>query len=185
MPLSRIRPSDISAYHQKRKNTISNITGEKLSGNTIRNEFNLISCVFNEAASEWGMDNLSNPTLKIKRPKKPQSRMRRFYDGEEKLIIEALNKEVTRPWMRPFMEFLWTVGMRCGEVSKIEPSDIDLVKRQIWLQDIKTDYPRYIPIPIAGGIDYRLTLSSTNSLVKMRSCSLIFFRGYQCLIQTS
>lgn len=141
-PLSRIKPKDIREYRVERE--------KHVAANTVRNDFNLISNVFKEAASEWGMDNLPNPTESVKRPPPPKGRDRRFRDGEEEKIIEYLDKiHNIKPWVKPCMMFLWTIGMRREEAAKMSPSDVDLENRTIWLGENKTDYPRHIPIPKA------------------------------------
>jgi len=138
-PLSQVRVSDVAEYRRKRLNECG------VSENSVKRELSLISLVFKHAISEWGMENLSNPVDKVKKPSASKPRDRRLVGNEEEIILKEAAKD-EREWFLPLVKWQMWVGLRIGETAEIAPEDIDLKARLLNLPNNKTDYARKVPL---------------------------------------
>jgi hypothetical protein len=79
--MANIRGKDIAEYRDMRLRSVAH--------NTVRNELNLISHVFEPARKEWGMEGLLNPTHDVSRPAPGRARNRRLKGKEEAQLLAA------------------------------------------------------------------------------------------------
>ncbi|MDO9204100.1 MAG: hypothetical protein Q8S46_09370 [Methylotenera sp.] len=81
LPITDIKSSDIAKWREERL---------KLgrSPNTLRLELAVLSNLFTVAANEWGFEELSNPTTKVKLPRLPSGRARRLCANEFELLVQ-------------------------------------------------------------------------------------------------
>jgi hypothetical protein len=85
--ISSIKSSDIAKWRVK--------LGR--SPNTLRLELAVLSNLFTVAANEWGYEELSNPTTRVKLPRLPSGRVRRLGLNEFELIIQNSASTLLRP----------------------------------------------------------------------------------------
>lgn len=132
--LSTIRSVDITNFIKEREK-------EGVGGNTIRLDLALMSRVFNLAASNWGMESLSNPVEKISKPKVDRGRVRRLEDGEwEKLL------EVAPPPFRLVLRFALESAMRREEIASLQWKHVSSEKRTAHLPRTKNGDSRTVPL---------------------------------------
>jgi len=134
--LARIRSIDIARYRDERSKTVA--------ANTIKNELNTLSAVFEAARLEWGM-NVTNPVRGLKRPNAPGGRERRLLSGEEERLLEAC--KASKAWyLCTAATLAIETGMRLGEIASLEWQHIDLTKRVARLSDTKNGTARSVPL---------------------------------------
>ncbi|MDP3087579.1 MAG: site-specific integrase [Methylotenera sp.] len=138
-PISSIKSSDIAKWREERV---------KLgrSPNTLRLELAVLSNLFTVAANEWGYEELTNPTTKVKLPKLPSGRVRRLGINEFELIIQNSGSTLLRPIAILAVE----TGMRRTEIASIEWEHINLAKRTLLIPITKNGEAREVPLsPVA------------------------------------
>ena len=135
LPISTIRSSDVAKWREERV---------KLgrSPNTLRLELAVLSNLFTVATNEWGFEELSNPTTKVKLPKLPSGRVRRLCANEFELIIQ--NSE--SPLIKPIAILAVETGMRRSEIASIEWQHINLAKRTLHIPITKNGEAREVPL---------------------------------------
>jgi len=148
--LASIRPSDIAAYRDERKQA-----GRAAS--TLAKELGLISAVFKIAIAEWGMEDLTNPVVGVKKPRQPNGRERRLFPGEEEWLLQAFGemethgespKAAINPWMQPIVVLAIETAMRRGEILSLRWENIDLAKRVAHLPVTKSGTSRDVPLSL-------------------------------------
>jgi len=134
-PISIIKSSDIAKWRDERV---------KLgrSPNTLRLELAVLSNLFTVAANEWGYENLTNPTTKVKLPKLPSGRVKRLSNEEFELIIQNSCSALLRPIAILAVE----TGMRRSEIASIEWQHVNLVKRTLLIPITKNGEAREVPL---------------------------------------
>jgi len=105
--LSSIRGKDIADFIKERE-------AEGVGANTIRLDLALISRLFEVAATDWGMESLSNPVRKVNKPKAPGGRTRRLEGNEEIKLLEACPKPFHR-----VVRFALETAMRREEIARL------------------------------------------------------------------
>ena len=135
LPITTIKSSDIAKWREERV---------KLgrSPNTLRLELAVLSNLFTVATNEWGFEELSNPTTKVKLPKLPSGRVRRLCANEFDLIIQ--NSE--SPLIKPITILAIETGMRRSEIASIKWQHINLVKRTLLIPITKNGEAREVPL---------------------------------------
>jgi len=134
MRLAAIRSTDIAKYRDARK----------AAANTVKNELNTLSAVFEVCRLEWGIE-ISNAVRGLKRPKAPGGRDRRLYPGEQDILMNACRK--SRAWyLVAAVTLAIETGMRLGELSKLRWNYVDLEKRVLTLPDTKNGTARSVPL---------------------------------------
>lgn len=138
MRITAIRSTDIARYRDSRK----------AAANTIKNELNTLSAVFEICRLEWDI-NVSNPVRGLRRPKAPGGRDRRLYPGEEDLLLAACRR--SRAWYLTTAVILAVeTGMRLGELSTLLWPNIDLDRQILHLPDTKNGTSRSVPLSTRG-----------------------------------
>jgi integrase len=136
--MANIRSKDVAEYRDARLK-------EGLAANTIRNELNLLSAVFETCRKEWGMEALRNPVKDVSRPSPGKARDRRLLPGEEERLLEAAQKNRS-PWIYPAIVIAIETAMRMGEIMSLEWQHIDLEKHTAHLPKTKNGTARDIPL---------------------------------------
>lgn len=134
--LARIRSIDVAKYRDERCKMVS--------ANTVKNELNTLSAVFEACRMEWGM-NVSNPVRGLKRPRAPRGRERRLFPSEEKRLLSACQKSKAWYLCSAVMIAIET-GMRLGELAALEWQHIDLQRRVADLVETKNGTGRTVPL---------------------------------------
>lgn len=129
LSLTSIRPKDIAIWRDEHSH---------MSPNTIKAFICIISQVYKTAKTEWGMDQLINPTTGVRRPRSLPGRNRILFQEEEARLLShcAHIQSVV----------LWAIetGMRRGELLAVTRDQIR--GRSIQLGDTKTGKPRSVPL---------------------------------------
>lgn len=136
--LSTIRSVDITNFIKERER-------EGVGGNTIRLDLALLSRVFNLAASNWGMESLSNPVEKISKPKVGRGRVRHLEEGEWERLMG-----VAPPAFRLILRFALESAMRREEISSLLWKNVDSVRRSVYLPKTKNSDERTVPLSSAA-----------------------------------
>ena len=135
LPITTIKSSDIAKWREERMRL-------GRSPNTLRLELAVLSNLFTVASNEWGFEELSNPTTKIKLPKLPSGRVRRLSKNEFDLIIKNSESSLLKPITILAIE----TGMRRSEIASIKWQHINLVKRTLLLPITKNGEAREVPL---------------------------------------
>jgi len=136
MSLANIRSTDIAKYRDERIKVVA--------ANTVKNELNTLSAVFECVRLEWGI-NITNPVRGLKRPPAPPGRNRRLYQGEQEKLIASCIK--SRAWyLHCIVVLAIETGMRLGEMAGLRYTDIDLEAQTAYLHDTKNGESREIPL---------------------------------------
>lgn len=112
------------------------------SPSTIRNHLAALSAVYRHAATEWGMEVLGNPVLKIRRPLPTRPRTRRVEPGE----IEAIKENSQSVLLPDIIDLAVETGMRLSEILSLHHGAIDLAKRIVSLGETKNGDGRVVPL---------------------------------------
>jgi integrase len=132
--LASIRGRDVADFIQER-------TAEGVGANTIRLDLATISRVFAIAATDWGMESLSNPVRKVNKPKAPSGRTRRLEGDEESRLLDTC----TLPFKR-VVRFALETAMRREEISSLIWANVDLKNRSVFLPKTKNGEARTVPL---------------------------------------
>jgi integrase len=136
MTLLKIEAADIVDYRDARL--------KEVAPATVIKEMNLMSSIFNIAASEWRMRGLENPVKGVRRPKAPRGRERRL-DGagdEMRRILEATDS----PDLKVLFPLAVETAMRRGEMVNVKREDVNLKTATIKLHDTKNGESREVPL---------------------------------------
>lgn len=148
--LAMARPADFAAYRDARLK-------EGAAPATVRLELAIISNLFNVARKEWGFEGLANPIEAMRLPTAKNARNRLFHDGEETLLLAALEpvergtsgrwgEGCGNPWLRPLVRLALATAMRQGELLGLTWENINLVERVAHLPDTKNGNSRDVPL---------------------------------------
>jgi integrase len=129
--MGTIRQVDVAAWRDER-------LAEGISGSTVKKDLAFLSHVFTIAIKEWGMP-LTNPVAMIRLPKPNKARERRFYPGEEELILKHCSPE-----LRAFVILAIETAMRRGELVGLQRKWIR--GRVAYLPDTKGGVSRDVPL---------------------------------------
>ena len=120
-----------------------------LSASTINKELSVISCLYEAALKDWGI-NCINPVKLITKPKVENSRDRRLSDLEENYLTRALSDNsagtASNKVVIDIVLFAIETGMRKAEPFKLNWIDIDLKGQVAYLRDTKNSKPRAVPL---------------------------------------
>lgn len=81
---------------------------------TVKRELAVLSHLYTIAIKEWSIEGISNPVLKIRRPKVADARERRLHFGEEEKLLEVLTGE-----MEALVILALETAMRRGELLNL------------------------------------------------------------------
>ena len=146
--LATIRSKHIAEFIREREE-------EGVKPNTIRLDLAILSRLFEVAGNDWGMESLSNPVKRARKPKLNGGRTRRLQPApsegaksEEERLIEACGER-----FRPVVQFAIETAMRRSEIANLKWDKVDLQGRTAYLSETKNMSERIVPLsPTALGI---------------------------------
>ena len=136
-PLSAIRGSDIADWRDRKL--------KEVGPQTVVHHLNLLSHLYNIAASDWGMEGLASPVRHVRKPMLPNGRNRRLSAGEEAQLLKACDESHSR-WLGPMARLALATAMRQGELVGLDWSDVDLARRTAVLRETKNGSTRTVPL---------------------------------------
>jgi len=139
--LASIRGSDIAAWRDEKS--------QEVGPQTIVHYLNLLSNLFNVAASEWGMESLINPVSRVRKPTLPSGRDRRLSPVEEEKLIAACDASLSR-WLGPMVRLALATAMRQGELVGLCWDDVRFDQRTATLRETKNGTTRTVPLSSAA-----------------------------------
>lgn len=146
LTLSEITPIKVAAFRDKRLATPNpRVPDKTLATSTVKLELMLLSHVFSTAATEWGMEDLSNPVLKIRKPKAPPGRSRRMTPTEERMVLRAAFRH-PNPEFYAIVVLALETAMRQGEILSLRWENISWSKRTALLPITKNNDIREVPL---------------------------------------
>lgn len=110
------------------------------SASSVRILMGILSRVYTIAATEWGIA-VTNPVSKVRRPKEPPGRNRRFVDDEEQRLLDHLE----HPYNIQVMLLLET-AMRRSELYSLTWENIYLNDGYLILRSTKNGEERPVPL---------------------------------------
>ena len=146
--MATIRTKHIAKFIKERED-------EGVKPNTIRLDLAILSRLFEVAATDWGMESLSNPVKRARKPKLNGGRTRRLQPAqsqdeksEEERLLEACGEK-----FRPVVLFAIETAMRRAEIANLTWANIDLKGKTAYLAETKNMTERTTPLsPAAIGI---------------------------------
>jgi integrase len=124
------------------------VEDEGKAPNTIRLHLAIISHLFSVAATDWGMESLSNPVEHVRKPKLPKGRDRRLIGDEEARLLDACR--AVNPELASIVRIAIETAMRQGEILSLTWAIVDLHGRVIHLPDSKNGEARDVPLSTAA-----------------------------------
>lgn len=105
---------------------------KEVSGSTVNRELNLIGHVIEKARAEWGIELVENPVHQIERPKNAPARERRFREGEEAKLMEAI-RTARNQYLHATVVLALETAMRQAEIVNLKWEFVDITRRRIHL----------------------------------------------------
>jgi len=130
-----IKSMDISRFRDR-------LIEEGKAPNTVRLYLAIISHIFTVAQTEWGIPIITNPCLKVRRPKLPKSFMPRISDAEIELILKH-TQSLSLPVA---VKLALHTGMRLSEIVNLQWQQINLEQKMIRLFETKNGERRIVPL---------------------------------------
>jgi integrase len=116
-----------------------------IAGNTIRLELALLSHLYKVARTDWGYEELTSPTDKVRKPRVSRGRSRRLVgDEEERLLRYCIETGDQR--LHSLIILAVETAMRRGEMVGLAWSDVDLPVRMVYLDETKNGEARTVPL---------------------------------------
>ena len=144
--LGAVTPMHVVAFRDKRLATLHPRDPAKtLATSTVKLELMLLSHVFSTAIAEWGMDALTNPVLKIRKPRSPPGRARRLTVDEEHKLLRAAARH-PNPEFYAIVVLALETACRQGEILSISWENVNWSKRTVLLPMTKNGDAREVPL---------------------------------------
>jgi integrase len=141
-PIAQIKMAALSSSH------IASYRDERLkqvAAGTINKELNHLAHVIETGRREWGIQLPENPVRMVRRPSPPKARDRRFRQGEEERLRQAM-QDARNPFLVPVVDLAIETGMRQGELVGLLWQHIDLKHRVAHLPLTKNGEARSVPL---------------------------------------
>lgn len=152
-PLASLRNVDFSDYRNERIKQV----GPK----TVQLELALLSAVLNNARRDWSIP-IENTVTDIRKPKLPRGRDRRLVGDEEARLFEAA-AECRSEGLDVCIRLALEMGMRRGEISNLQWSQVDFEQHVIRLELTKNGEARVVPMSTSAEQAIRSLYKSRNS----------------------
>lgn len=163
--LAQIRAKHVADFIKERE-------AEGRKPNTIRLDLAILSRLFEVAATDWGMESLSNPVQRARKPKLDPGRTRRLQPApegiedaksEEKRLLDECGEK-----FRPVVQFALATAMRRAEIAELRWKNVDLKGKTLYLAKTKNMSERTVPLsPEALGVLKGLPLNIFGSVFGM------------------
>ena len=146
MTLASLRGADFARWRDERLKDVAPAT--------VKREFGAVCNLFNVARKEWGFDGLSNPIESIRLPREDNARSRIFFEGEESILLQALNPKEQgegrhgriNSWIKPIVELALETAMRRGEILALRWENVRLEDQVALLPITKNGGSRHVPL---------------------------------------
>jgi len=133
--MATLKTSDFEEYRNKRLNEVK--------PGTVKRELNMLHSVIEFVRKKLGL--IANPISDVKRPKVRDQRDIRLNDGEEEVLLEALD-DCLNPWIKPAVILAIETAMRRGELLALRWENVDLETHVAKLKDTKNGEARDVPL---------------------------------------
>lgn len=146
-PLNKYQPEFLKEW----ENTVMKRSIKPLSAGSVLRDYSTLSAFFNWCKKDKGWIEY-NPVEQIRKPKKPEHRVRRTDLTELQKMLAALKYVPgTVPTLKIHeVALIWLIamstGMRSGEIVNRPVEDVFLDKRYIYLPDTKNGSARIVPM---------------------------------------
>ena len=137
LTLKEITPARVAAFRDERLKTVG--------PSTIQKDLALLSHLYPIARTEWALD-VSSPVASIRKPSKPDGRLRLLSKDEARHLLEIC-KQSRNKKLYPYVQLLLHTGMRPSEGAGLTWGQVDIDARIIDLTVTKTK-PRRVPLTI-------------------------------------
>ncbi|MCL7487758.1 MAG: site-specific integrase [Desulfobulbaceae bacterium] len=137
LSLKEIAPARVAAFRDTRLKTVG--------PSTIQKDLALLSHLYTIARTEWALD-VVNPVASIRKPTKPDGRLRLLTKDEARHLLEICKKSRNEK-LYQYVQLLLHTGMRPSEGAGLIWGQIDIDARIIDLTITKTR-PRRVPLTI-------------------------------------
>lgn len=148
--LRSIGEEDIYAFIAFLRDIISDRTGKPLSGRTLKMVLASVKLLFNSLYAENLI--LFNPARNVVLKTNDQSREKVIFSiGEINAFLEGIDIYAPRGLRdRAIFELLYSSGLRIGEASGLDLSDIDFGERMLLVRQGKFSKDRIVPVSLAA-----------------------------------
>ncbi len=130
--LKEITPARVAAFRDKRLKTVG--------PSTIQKDLALLSHLFTIARTEWAME-VNNPVASIRKPAKPDGRLRLLSKNEARHLLEICKKSRNEK-LYPYVQLLLHTGMRPSEAAGLIWGQVDIDARIIDLTITENKAPQ-------------------------------------------
>ena len=137
LSLKEIIPAQVAAFRDKRLKTVG--------PSTIQKDLALLSHLYTIARTEWALE-VNNPVASIRKPTRPDGRLRLLSKDEARHLLEICKKSRNEK-LYHYVQLLLHTGMRPSEGAGLIWGQVDIDTRIIDLTITKTK-PRRVPLTI-------------------------------------
>jgi len=127
--IASVRRVDVQRYVTERR--------AKVSAHSVQKEINILKHML-KLGVEWELLPIS-PAVGVKSPRVPAGRVRYLQPAELKAVLKACPE-----WLRPFVGFAVSTGMRRSEILGIRWLDVDLTQERLMLSQTKNGEHRVV-----------------------------------------
>jgi integrase len=131
-----LRPSTIAQYRDERLRVVAN--------NTVKNEINLLSAVFEDARTEWDVG-IANPTKGLKRPTDNSPRKKLPTQEQLTALLDSTASSKS-PNLHHMVVLALETAARLGELAQMRREDVDVQNRCVVLLSTKNGHSRLLPL---------------------------------------
>lgn len=135
--LSELTPLTLTKFRDTRL--------QEASANTVARDLALLSLVLETAITHWEMPLESNPLNNVTIPTTMHGRGRQLRPGERTRLVAACGRH-SNPMLGWVTRLILETGMRKGEITSLQQSQVDLLKRVAHVSKTGTRAPRDVPL---------------------------------------
>lgn len=152
-PISQVKLAECTPFHIATHRDLRLLAphpqkpAQTIGPATVKHEMMLLSHLFTIAEGEWGIEGLSNPVLKVRKPRVPPGRIRRLKPVEEAKIMRALKHHANKE-LKPLVILALETAARQGELLGLRWENISFKKRVAHLPVTKNGERRDIPLTL-------------------------------------
>ena len=137
LSIKEITPALVASFRDKRLKTVG--------PSTIQKDLALLSHLYTIARMEWALE-VNNPVASIRKPAKPNGRLRLLSKDEARHLLETC-KNSRNEKLYTYVQLMLHTGMRPSEAAGLTWGQVDIDARIIDLTITKTK-PRRVPLTI-------------------------------------
>lgn len=138
LSMAALTPKAVAAYRDERL--------KQVKPATVIRELAFLSAIINHARREWDI-NITNPIALVRKPPSPQGRDRVLSSDEEvRLLAELVPTGRINVWLLPATILSLETGMRRGELTELQWSNVNLEAQTAHLPMTKNGTARTVPL---------------------------------------